>query len=130
MGVGAILLFLGSLLLPPSLSLSLMSRFTPLLPEAVLLPTTELAGVSGGVVIGTPVTLAELVAAMLGTLPPIRVGLFITLVEACVTTDDVELDLAGEDGRTTMGMPDVAETNDAVATAGGDGAANELDEFL
>lgn len=74
-------------------------------------------GVSGGVVRGTPVTLPELVAAMLGTLPPMSGGLFIT--EAWVATDDVEFDLAGEGGR--------AFTKEAVG--GGDGAGNEVPEL-
>jgi hypothetical protein len=96
--VGAIRLFLGSL--ASSFSLSLASR---LLPATVAL---ALRGVSGGVVNGTPVTLPEFVAAMPGTLPEIRVGLVTTpaagTVLACVVivaTDDVEFDLAGDDGR-------------------------------
>lgn len=71
--------------------------------------------------IGTPVTLAELVAVILGTLPTMSVGLLTTpdgAVEAWVTTDDVEFDRAGDEGR--------ALTNDAAG--GGDGAANELVE--
>lgn len=76
-----------------------------------------LAGVSGGVCIGMPVTLPELVAAMLGKLPLIKGGLFIA--DAEVATDDVEFDRAGEDGR--------ALTNDAVA--GGDGAAKDVAEL-
>lgn len=78
-----------------------------------------LLGVSGGVVMGTPVTLPELVAAIPGTLPPMRVGLLITpvgTVEDWVATDEVEFDLAGECGR--CGAAD--------ADAGGEGAVNEL----
>lgn len=45
---------------------------------------------------GTPVTLPLFVAAMPGTLPPMRGGLLMTAVEACVATEDVEFDLAGE----------------------------------
>lgn len=59
-----------------SFSLSLASRLTP---AVAVLP---LLGVSGGVVIGTPVTLPEFVAAILGTVPPIRVGLFMTAADA------------------------------------------------
>lgn len=112
--VGAIRLFLGSL--PSSLSLSLASRLVP-----TALPATP-RGVSGGVVSGTPVTLPELAAAILGTLPEISVGLVTTpdagTVLACVVMvaiDDVEFDLVGDEGRW--------ETN------GGDGAVMELAEF-
>lgn len=76
---------------------------------------TELRGVSGGVVIGTPVTLPELVAAMPGTVPPMSVGAF-SIPDPCVTTEHVELERAGDDGRCP-----------AVAKAGGEGAANELE---
>lgn len=95
--VGAIRLFLGSLL--SSLSPSLVSRLVPATLPVVL------RGVSGGVVIGTPVTLPEFAAAIPGTLPEMRVGLLITPVGTVldwvvmVAIDDVELDLAGEDGR-------------------------------
>lgn len=41
-------------------------------------PLLELCGVSGGVTTGKPVTLPELVAAMLGTWPEISGGLVIT----------------------------------------------------
>lgn len=71
-GVGAIRLFFGSLL--SSFSLSLASRFVPATLPVVLL------GVSGGVVSGTPVTLPELAATMLGTLPDMSVGLLTTLI--------------------------------------------------
>lgn len=95
--VGAILLFFGSLAVVSSFSLSLASRFVP----AALL--FELRGVSGGVVIGTPVTLPELAAVMLGTFPEIRGGLVKTpavgATEAWVTIEEVELDRAGEEGR-------------------------------
>lgn len=67
--------------------------------------------------IGTPVTLAEFVAAMPGTLPTMRGGLLITgTEEACVATEEVELDLAGECGRCDPVTDD----------AGGDGAVKEL----
>jgi predicted ABC-type sugar transport system permease subunit len=95
-----------------SFSLSLASL---LIPAAILLP---LPGVSGGVVIRTPVTLPELAAAILGTLPPMRGGLF--MIDACVATEDVEFDLVGDEGR--------ALANEVVG--GGDGAANELAEPL
>lgn len=81
-----------------------------------------LLGVSGGVVNGTPVTLPELAAAMLGTLPEMRVGLLTTLVfgtvDVCVAwvaIDEAEFDRAGEDGRWGI--------------AGGDGAVMELAEL-
>lgn len=54
-----------------SLSFSIASL---LIPAAIL----ALPGVSGGVVMGMPVTLPEFVAVMLGTLPPMRGGLFMT----------------------------------------------------
>lgn len=73
-----------------------------------------LRGVSGGVVIGTPVTLPELVAVSPGTLPARSVG----AVEFCVMTDDVELDRAGDEGRWLT----------KAAAGGGDGAVNELIE--
>lgn len=90
-------------------------------------PSALLRGVSGGVVIGTPVTLPELAAAIPGTLPTINEGFEMTLPPAppvpgaadeTVTTDEVELERAGDDGRML--------TNDAVG--GGDGAVNELAE--
>ena len=101
-----------------SFSPSLASRLTPAVTAAVLLPLGR--GVSGGVEIGTPVTLPEFVAAMPGTLPPIRVGLVKTAAEACVAMDEALLDRAGEDG--------LRLTKEAVA--GGDAAANEPAEFL
>jgi hypothetical protein len=57
----------------------------------------------------------------LGTWPEINGGLLMTpvgTVEDCVMMEEVELDLAGEDGRTL--------TNEAAA--GGDGAVSELAE--
>lgn len=90
-GVGAMRRFFGCDDSSFSLSLAwLASRFVP-----VTLPVA-LRGVSGGVVMGTPVTLPLFVAAMPGTLPPMRGGLLMTAVEACVATEDVEFDLAGE----------------------------------
>jgi hypothetical protein len=78
-----------------------------------------LRGVSGGVVIGTPVTLPEFVAVSPGTLPATSVcGPAEGTADDCVITDEVELDLAGDDGRWF--------TNEAAG--GGDGAANELVE--
>lgn len=66
-GVGAILRFLGSFV--SSFSLSVAS---------LLMPATLVRGVSGGVVMGTPVTLPELVAETAGTVPDMRVGLLMT----------------------------------------------------
>jgi hypothetical protein len=51
---------------------------------------------------GTPVTLAELVAVIEGTLPAISVGFVLTTdgtVDDWVAMDDAEFDLAGEGGR-------------------------------
>jgi hypothetical protein len=82
----------------------------------------EARGVSGGVVIGIPTTLLELVAAMLGTWPAIRGGLLSTPVcdvGGCVMTEGFEFDRAGDPAR---GL-----TKDAVSV-GGDGAVNELPE--
>lgn len=110
--------FFGSL---SSFSLSLASLLVP-----ATLPPVALLGVSGGVVIGTPVTLPELAAAMPGTLPEMRVGLLTTptagtveVCVACVAMEDVELDRAGDDGRWEK----------VVVVAGGDGAVKELDEL-
>lgn len=104
--------FLGWLVVDASsFSDSLASRLTP----AVLLCAG--AGVSGGVVMGMPVTLPELVAAMLGILPPIKGGLF--MIEIDVAIDEVEFDRVGEAGR--------PPTNEVVA--GGEGAAKEVAEL-
>ncbi|KAK2073865.1 hypothetical protein P8C59_008110 [Phyllachora maydis] len=77
-----------------SISLSLVSRFVPAGPLAMG------RGVSGGVVTGTPVTLPDFAAAMLGTWPAMSGGFEITHVaaDACVITDDVEFDRAGDVG--------------------------------
>ncbi len=66
---------------------------------------------------GMPVTLPELVAAMLGMLPPIKGGLF--MIDMDVAIDDVELDRVGEAGR-----PPIKE-----AVVGGEGAAKEVAEL-
>jgi hypothetical protein len=80
-----------------------------------------LRGVSGGVVMGTPVTLPEPVAAKPGTCPTIREGFVMTpACEGWVTIDEVEFERAGEDGRWL--------TNWAKEAAGGDGAVMELPE--
>jgi thymidine phosphorylase len=103
--------------LPSSFSISLPSRLLPVLAPAVCL------GVSGGVVTGTPVTLAEFVAVIAGTFPEINGGLLTTAcgtADAWVAIDDAELDLAGDEGRCII--PDVE--------AGGEGAVKELVEFL
>ena len=108
-------LFFGSLL--SSFSISLASRLLP------AVPTVAFLGVSGGVVNGTPVTLAEWVAVIPGTLPEMRGGLLTTpvgIAEDCVAIDDVEFDRVGEEGRCVA----------TVVDAGGDGAVNELAEFL
>lgn len=68
--------------------------------------------------IGTPVTLPELVAVSPGTLPARSVGGPVGAVDVCVITDEVEFDLAGELGRWLT----------KAAAGGGDGAAKELIE--
>lgn len=73
--------------------------------------------------IGTPVTLPELVAVSPGTLPPMSGGLLTTLVgtvDDWVAMDEVEFDLAGEWGRCML--------NDDV-DAGGDGAVKDVAEL-
>jgi hypothetical protein len=114
--VGAILRFFAR---PPedsSCSLSLASLLVP------VVKLVELRGVSGGVVMGTPVTLPEFVAVILGTCPAISGGLLRTpvcVVEDCVSTEHVEFDRVGEDGRGFT----------KVAVGGGEGAVIEPDEF-
>lgn len=83
--------------------------------------TLPLLGVSGGVVIGTPVTAPELAAARLGTVPPIKVGFDMTAADAWVVTEDVLFERAGEDGLMLM--------NEAAVVLGGEGAVNELEEL-
>lgn len=100
-----------------SFSLSLASLLTPA-ATATALP---LLGVSGGVVIGTPVTLAELVAAILGTVPPMSGGLLITAAEDWVAIEEVLFDRAGDEG--------LMLTNETLVVAGGEGAVNELVEL-
>lgn len=110
--MGATLLFLG---FDPesSFSLSLWSLLVPATLPAVL------RGVSGGVAIGTPVTLPEFVAVKPGTLPATRVGgPGGAAVELWVMTDEVELDRVGDDGRWLA----------KAAAGGGEGAAKELVE--
>ena len=106
-----------------SLSLASRSLLTPAVAVCSALPLL-LRGVSGGVVMGTPVTLPEWAAAMDGMLPPISGGLLMTL-EDCVAIEEVEFERAGDVGRTLV-KDAVAET---VPVGGGDGAANELAEF-
>lgn len=84
-----------------------------------------LLGVSGGVVIGIPVTLPELAAAMPGTLPEIRVGLLMTPVGTeldwvvIVAIEDVEFERVGDEGRWEA----------REAEGGGEGAVKELAEL-
>ena len=106
--VGAIRLRLGW---PPDGSSASPSADSLLVPAGAV---NDARGVSGGVVIGMPTTLLELVAAMLGTCPDIRGGLLTTPV-----CDEFELDRAGDPAR---GL-----TKDAVVV-GGDGAVSELPE--
>jgi hypothetical protein len=98
-------------------SLAVVSR----LPNT-LAPLTELAalielpdnGVCGGVVIGIPVITPELVAATLGTLPNVGVGLLVMVTldncvcppeESCVTIEDADEVRVGLSGR--VGAVDV-----------------------
>lgn len=67
---------------------------------------------------GTPVTLPEFVAVSPGTLPAINGWGPAGTADDCVIMDDVELDLAGDDGRWL--------TN--VAAGGGEGAVKEFIE--
>ena len=99
------------------------SLLTPAVAVCSVLPLL-LRGVSGGVVMGMPVTLPEWAAAMDGKLPPIKGGLLMTL-EACVAIEEVEFERAGDVGRTLV-KEAVAVT---VPVGGGEGAANELAEF-
>lgn len=78
--------------IPPT---SLFPRLLSLI-ELALLPVAR--GVIGGVLKGTPVG-AELVAATLGTLPNVGVGLLPTNPAMCVVTDDVEFERLGLGGR-------------------------------
>ena len=103
--------------LTSSFSLSLASLLVPAPPDVAFL------GVSGGVVMGTPVTFPEFAAAMPGTFPEISGGLLTTpvgTVEDCVAIDDAELERAGDAG---LWPPYV------VVEAGGEGAVKELDEL-
>jgi hypothetical protein len=118
--VGAIRRFFGCEL--SSFSLSLASRLTPAVGVGAGAGTVlPLLGVSGGVVMGTPVTLPELAAAMLGTVPPMRGGLVKTALEACVAIEEVLFERAGDEG--------LMLTNDALFVGGGEGAAKELEEL-
>ena len=94
--VGAILLFFGTV--ASSFSDSLVSLFPSTLPvtELGLLLTIPDIGVCGGVV-HVKLLKAGFVAATLGTLPRVGVGLLI-ICDDCVATDDVELDLVGLGG--------------------------------
>ena len=95
--VGAILFFFGT---PAgsSSSDSLVSLFPRTLPLTELGPLTIPAmGVCGGVVKGR-FEKELLVAATLGTLPSVGVGLLV-MTPDWVATDDVELDLVGLGGR-------------------------------
>lgn len=71
--------------------------------------------------IGTPATLPEFAAATVGIVPATNDGGFVAggMGDACVATDDVELDRAGDAGRC-----EAADTD-----AGGEGAVKELPEF-
>ena len=98
--VGAIRRFFGA---ASSLSDSLVSRFPrtlPLTELGALIPPP--IGVCGGVVQGSVPN--ELLAATLGTLPSVGVGLLVMMppelgkCDDCVATDDAELDRVGLGG--------------------------------
>lgn len=95
--VGAILFLFGT---PAgsSISDSLVSLFPSTLPLTELGPLTSPdIGVCGGVVNGRPEK-EVLLAATLGTLPNVGVGLLLTMPD-WVAIDDAELDLVGLGGR-------------------------------
>lgn len=86
-------------------------------PASLFVPVAAAPlGVSGGVVMGTPVTLPELAAVMPGTLPEMRCGFVLTAVDDCVAIDEAEFVRVGEAGRCVA----------ADEVAGGDGAVKEL----
>ena len=64
-------------------------------------------GVCGGVVHGRLLK-DGLVAATLGTLPSVGVGLLLTIWDDCVATEEVELDLVGLGGGKGAGEADGA----------------------
>lgn len=92
--------FSDSLAAPESLLPSTLAPLT----ELVVLMLLDI-GVCGGVVKGTPATLATPDAEMLGTLPRVGVGLLKTVIEVAadgggvcrdeVATDEIELDRVG-----------------------------------
>lgn len=80
-------------------------------------------GVCGGVVHGKW-SKDAFVAATLGILPSVGVGLFPTIKDDCVTTDDVELDLVGLGGGRGAGEADGASRGvDGLSNDGGAFAA-------
>lgn len=121
--VGATLLFFGTVVCS-SLSDSLVSRFPSTLPltelgRLLIIPD----GVCGGVVHGRPLK-DGFVAATLGTLPSIGVGLLLTIWDDCVATDEVELDLVGLGGGKGLGEAEGASTGvDCFSKDGGAEAA-------
>ena len=117
-GVGAILRFFFSCL-PSSFSLSPASRLTPLTLLVVL------RGVWGGVVIGMlGMNPSELPATTPEMLPARSGGLLMTvpagglMYDACVPTEDVELERVGEEGR----------PEGPAGAGGGEGAMDRLEE--
>ena len=106
--VGAILLFFG--IAVSSFSDSLVSLFPSTLPltEPGLLITPDI-GVCGGVVHGRPLN-DGFVAATLGTLPSVGVGLF-TIWDDCVAIEDAELVRVGLGGGRGAGEAEGANTS-------------------
>lgn len=114
--VGAILLFFG--IAASSFSDSLVSLFPSTLPLTELgrLVTPDI-GVCGGVVHGRPLN-DGFVAATLGTLPRVGVGLF-TIWEDCVAIEDVESSRVGLGGGRGAGEAAGANTGVLCLSKGG-----------
>ena len=119
--VGATLLFFGTAFVCSSRSDSLVSRFPNILPLTELgrLLTMPDMGVWGGVVHGKwPKD--GFVAATLGILPSVGVGLLPIIRDDWVTTEDVELDLVGLGGGSGAGEADGASRGvDGLSNGGG-----------
>ena len=99
---------------------SLVSRFPSTLPLTELgrLLTMPDIGVWGGVVQGSPLNVG-LVAARLGTLPKVGVGLLLTACDDWVTMEDVELERVGLGGGRGTGEADGANTGVGCLSKGG-----------
>ena len=134
--MGATLLFFGTA--GSSFSDSLVSLFPRTLPltelgRLLIIPDI---GVCGGVVHRRPLK-DGLVAATLGTLPSVGVGLLLIIWDDCVAIDDVELDLVGLGGGSGPGegarigvgcLSKVEGANGAVGVGIGVGCAEDAVE--